>query len=73
MIAALSPAADNYDETLSTLRYASRVKVWANDFVLLDFENTCICRHAELHDSAKIFNFLLLLQREYQLFVKWLG
>ena len=26
MIAALSPAASNYDETLSTLRYASRAK-----------------------------------------------
>jgi hypothetical protein len=26
MIAAISPAADNYDETLSTLRYANRAK-----------------------------------------------
>jgi kinesin family protein 3/17 len=26
MIAAVSPAADNYDETLSTLRYANRAK-----------------------------------------------
>jgi kinesin family protein 3/17 len=26
MIAALSPAADNYEETLSTLRYANRAK-----------------------------------------------
>lgn len=27
MIAAISPASDNYDETLSTLRYAARAKV----------------------------------------------
>ena len=30
MIAALSPAAINYDETLSTLRFADRAKVTQN-------------------------------------------
>ena len=31
MIAALSPADYNYDETLGTLRYASRAKVFFYD------------------------------------------
>lgn len=30
MIAAISPASDNYEETLSTLRYASRAKFIKN-------------------------------------------
>ena len=30
MIAAISPASDNYEETLSTLRYASRAKFIQN-------------------------------------------
>jgi hypothetical protein len=30
MIAAVSPASDNYEETLSTLRYASRAKFIQN-------------------------------------------
>ena len=34
MIAAISPAADNYDETLSTLRYANRAKQIVNKAVI---------------------------------------
>ena len=48
MIAALSPADNNYEETLSTLRYASRAKAIKNkpvvnedpkDALLKEYEN----------------------------------
>ena len=34
MIAAVSPAADNFDETMSTLRYADRAKQIVNKAVV---------------------------------------
>ena len=34
MVATISPAADNYDETLSTLRYADRAKRIVNHAVV---------------------------------------
>ena len=39
MIATISPAADNYDETLSTLRYADRAKRIVNNAVINEDPN----------------------------------
>eukprot|EP00061_Rhincodon_typus_P014374 g41353.t1 len=44
MIATVSPAADNYDETLSTLRYADRAKNIINHAVVNEDPNARIIR-----------------------------
>lgn len=44
MIATVSPAADNYDETLSTLRYADRAKSIVNHAVINEDPNARIIR-----------------------------
>ncbi len=44
MIATISPAADNYDETLSTLRYADRAKQIHNCAVINEDPNARIIR-----------------------------
>lgn len=44
MLATLSPAADNYDETLSTLRYADRAKRIVNHAVVNEDPNARIIR-----------------------------
>ena len=45
LLAAVSPADINYDETLSTLRYADRAKqiVCKVGFVVLSFVSACVC------------------------------
>lgn len=47
MIAALSPADDNYDETLSTLRYASRAKSIKNKPVINEDPKDALLREYE--------------------------
>ena len=44
MIATVSPAADNYEETLSTLRYADRAKRIVNHAVVNEDPNARIIR-----------------------------
>lgn len=44
MVATISPAADNYDETLSTLRYADRAKNIVNHAVVNEDPNAKIIR-----------------------------
>lgn len=44
MVATVSPAADNYDETLSTLRYADRAKNIVNHAVVNEDPNARIIR-----------------------------
>ena len=44
MVATVSPAADNYDETLSTLRYADRAKRIVNHAVVNEDPNARIIR-----------------------------
>ena len=44
MVATVSPAADNYDETLSTLRYADRAKSIVNHAVVNEDPNARITR-----------------------------
>lgn len=46
MVATISPAADNYEETLSTLRYADRAKRIVNHAVINEDPNarvSCFC------------------------------
>lgn len=51
MIATVSPAADNYDETLSTLRYADRAKSIVNHAVINEDPNARIIR--ELREEVE--------------------
>jgi len=44
MVATLSPAADNYDETLSTLRYADRAKAIVNHAIVNEDPNQRLIR-----------------------------
>lgn len=44
MVATISPAADNYEETLSTLRYADRAKRIVNHAVVNEDPNARIIR-----------------------------
>ena len=44
MIAAISPASDNYDESVSTLRYADRAKQIQNKAIINEDENAKIIR-----------------------------
>ena len=44
MIATISPAADNYEETLSTLRYADRAKRIVNHAVVNEDPNAKVIR-----------------------------
>ena len=52
MIATLSPAADNYEETLSTLRYADRAKRIVNHAVVNEDPNARIIR--ELREEVEM-------------------
>ena len=49
MIAAISPAADNYDETLSTLRYANRAKQIVNKAVVNECSADKLVRELKEH------------------------
>uniref|UniRef100_UPI0037E87330 kinesin-like protein KIF13B n=1 Tax=Semicossyphus pulcher TaxID=241346 RepID=UPI0037E87330 len=51
MVATISPAADNYDETLSTLRYADRAKSIVNHAVVNEDPNARIIR--ELREEVE--------------------
>lgn len=50
MVATISPAADNYEETLSTLRYADRAKRIVNHAVVNEDPNARIIR--DLRDEV---------------------
>jgi len=43
MVATVSPSADNYEETLSTLRYADRAKRIVNHAVVNEDPNARVC------------------------------
>lgn len=51
MVATVSPAADNYEETLSTLRYADRAKNIVNHAVVNEDPNARIIR--ELREEVE--------------------
>lgn len=71
MIATISPAADNYEETLSTLRYADRAKRIVNHAVVNEDPNARVIR--ELREEVEKLKEQLS-QAEVTLFVlqcKW--
>lgn len=51
MIATISPAADNYEETLSTLRYADRAKRIVNHAIINEDPNARVIR--ELREEVE--------------------
>lgn len=51
MIATISPAADNYEETLSTLRYADRAKRIVNHAIVNEDPNARVIR--ELREEVE--------------------
>ena len=57
MVATLSPAADNYEETLSTLRYADRAKRIVNHAVVNEDPNARIIR--ELREEVEMLRVML--------------
>ena len=57
MIATLSPASDNYEETLSTLRYADRAKRIVNHAVVNEDPNARIIR--ELREEVDMLRQML--------------
>lgn len=52
MVATISPAADNYEETLSTLRYADRAKRIVNHAVINEDPNARIIRELRMEVEA---------------------
>ena len=52
MVATISPAADNYEETLSTLRYADRAKRIVNHAVVNEDPNARIIRELRAEVDA---------------------
>ena len=52
MVATISPSADNYEETLSTLRYADRAKRIVNHAVINEDPNARIIR--DLRDEVEM-------------------
>lgn len=67
MVATISPAADNYEETLSTLRYADRAKRIVNHAVVNEDPNARIIR--ELRQEVETLKEMLLHATVSRLFV----
>jgi kinesin family member 1 len=51
MICAISPASDNYDETLSTLRYAERAKKIKNKPIVNESESDKMIRELKAEND----------------------
>ncbi|MEQ2191391.1 hypothetical protein XENOCAPTIV_027785 [Xenoophorus captivus] len=71
MVATISPAADNYDETLSTLRYADRAKNIVNHAVVNEDPNARIIR--ELREEVEKLREQLTEAEERQKQLESLG
>ena len=78
MIATLSPSADNYEETLSTLRYADRAKRIVNHAVVNEDPNARIIRELreEVEMLRKMLNeaqvcFLLMIVTLHWSYLEW--
>ncbi len=63
MLATLSPADVNYEETLSTLRYADRAKQIVCKAVINEDPNTCMIRELKL-EVERLRSMLRLEQGE---------
>lgn len=71
MVATISPAADNYEETLSTLRYADRAKRIVNHAVVNEDPNARIIR--ELREEVEnLRQQLSVAQVKYNCFLDFL-
>lgn len=57
MVATISPAADNYEESLSTLRYADRAKRIVNHAMVNEDPNARIIR--ELREEVEALRAML--------------
>lgn len=55
MVATVSPAADNYEETLSTLRYADRAKRIVNHAVVNEDANSKVSQYEIIGMSLKLY------------------
>ncbi|CAI5454199.1 unnamed protein product [Caenorhabditis angaria] len=62
MIATLSPAADNYEETLSTLRYADRAKKIVNHAIINEDPNARVIR--ELREEVETLRMQITQTRK---------
>jgi hypothetical protein len=60
MICALSPATDNYEETLSTLRYADQAKKIKNNAVINESETDKMIRELKT-ENEKLKQTLMML------------
>ena len=60
MICAISPATDNYEETLSTLRYADQAKKIKNNAVVNESETDKMIRELK-SENDKLKNTLMAL------------
>ena len=73
MVATLSPSGDNYEETLSTLRYADRAKRIVNHAVVNEDPNAKIIR--ELRDEVETLKTQLNVAQvsvyNHSLFLTW--
>ena len=56
MVATISPASDNYEETLSTLRYADRAKRIVNHAVVNEDPNSKVRKTTPINDACRIFS-----------------
>jgi hypothetical protein len=63
MICALSPATDNYEETLSTLRYADQAKKIKNNAVINESETDKMIRELKT-ENDKLKQTLIMLQKQ---------
>lgn len=64
MIATISPAADNFEETLSTLRYADRAKRIVNHAVVNEDPNAKVIR--ELKEEVEMLRNQINQNQERQ-------
>lgn len=63
MICAISPATDNYEETLSTLRYADQAKKIKNNAVINESDTDRMIRELK-EENEKLKNTLVMLQKQ---------
>jgi TolA-binding protein len=64
MIATISPAADNFEETLSTLRYADRAKRIVNHAIVNEDPNAKVIR--ELKEEVEMLRMQINQNQERQ-------
>ncbi len=58
MVATVSPASDNFEETLSTLRYADRAKRIVNHAVVNEDPNSKVCLYIQQGSRVASSHFL---------------